>query len=97
MWFIALVFCNRYKAVFGLKEEKQKPTCLGDKSGIMTLSKKLEIDKKFQGDEYKCSSVQVSLSSFKFIDVKDVFGLNYLSLYTIISTCETVWKNLEVE
>ncbi|PNX95356.1 E3 ubiquitin-protein ligase LIN-like protein, partial [Trifolium pratense] len=49
---------NLYKAVFGLKEEKQKPTCLGDKSGIMTLSKKLEIDKKFQGDDYKCSSVQ---------------------------------------
>ncbi|WJX23161.1 hypothetical protein P8452_12394 [Trifolium repens] len=49
---------NLYKAVFGLKEEKQKPTCLGDNSGIMTLSKKLEIDKKFQGDDYKCSSVQ---------------------------------------
>jgi hypothetical protein len=37
------------------------------------------------------------LSSFKFIDVKGVFGLIYLSLSTIISTFEIVWKNLEMQ
>ncbi|XP_058752537.1 putative E3 ubiquitin-protein ligase LIN [Vicia villosa] len=49
---------NLYKAVFGLKEEKQKPISLGEQTGILTLSKGLEIDKKLYGDDYKYSSVQ---------------------------------------
>ncbi|KAI5446894.1 hypothetical protein KIW84_014660 [Lathyrus oleraceus] len=49
---------NLYKAVFGLKEEKQKPISLGEQTGISTLSKGLEIDKKLYGDDYKYSSVQ---------------------------------------
>lgn len=60
MCFKILVFRNRYKAVFGLKEEKQKPISLGEQTGISTLSKGLEIDKKLYGDDYKYSSVQVS-------------------------------------
>lgn len=46
--------------MFGLKEERQKPISLGEQTGILTLSKGLEVDKKLYGDDYKYSSVQVS-------------------------------------
>jgi len=59
--------------VFGLKQEQQKSTSLGDQTGILTPSKG-----KMYGDDYRCSSVQVSFSYFKFIYVKGLFGFTYL-------------------
>lgn len=69
MCFYILVLCYRYKAVFGPKLEQQ-PTNLGDQNGALTISEGLEIDKKLYGDGYKCSSVQVIFSAFKFIHEK---------------------------
>jgi hypothetical protein len=64
--------------VFGLKQEQQKSTNLRDQTGILTPRKGLEIDKKMYGDDYRCSSIQVSFSYFKFIYVKGLFGFTYL-------------------
>lgn len=58
MCFYILVLYNRYKAVFGPKLEQQP------------ISKALEVDKKMYGDDYKCSSVKVSITAFKFKDEK---------------------------
>jgi len=53
-----MVFCNRYKTVFGSKLE-QKTTGLGDQNGVLAITTGLEIDEKLYVDEHRCSSVQV--------------------------------------
>ena len=60
--FMFMVFCNRYKTVFGSKLEQQ-PTGLGDQNGVLAITTGLEIDEKLYLDEYKCSPVQVIFCS----------------------------------
>ena len=54
---------NRHKAVFGPKLEQQ-PTGLGDQNGVLAIRKGTDIGENLYGDEFKCSSVQVSFCAF---------------------------------
>lgn len=59
MCFYVSVACNRYKEVFGPKLEA-KPTTLADQNGVLTIRWGLENDENLYGDEYNCTSLQVS-------------------------------------